>query len=92
MSRPPSHVLILLGEWLTDYCVCRLLPLILLILPMKLILDFLQHRVLLLHLPSPLIVLHLEDAHLTPELLLSVSCTTHGLFQLEMLDLQLTPL
>jgi hypothetical protein len=45
-----------------------------------------------LHLPSPLIVLRLEDAQLTPELLLSVSCTSHGLFQLEMLYLQLTPL
>jgi len=92
MSWSPSHVLILLGEWLTDYCVCRLLPLVLLILPMKLILNVLQHRVLLLHLPSPLIVLCLQSAHLTPQLLLSVSCTTHGLFQLEMLDLQLTPL
>jgi len=59
---------------------------------MKLILDVLHHRVLLLHLPSPLIVLRLEVAHLTPELLLSVSCTSHGLFQLQMLDLQLTPL
>ena len=92
MSWSPSHVLILLGEWLTDYCSSRLLPLILLILPMKLILNVLQRRVLLLHLPSPLIILCLEGAHLTPELLLSVSCTTHGLFKLEMLDLQLSPL
>ena len=59
---------------------------------MKLILHLLQHSVLLLHLPDPLLVLCVECAHLSPQLLLGVPCTAHGLLEFEMLYLQLAPL
>jgi hypothetical protein len=58
----------------------------------KLILYLLQHGVFLLHLASPLLVLFLECPHLAPQLLLGVPCPAHGLFELEMLDLQLASL